>query len=331
MEVGSFSYLTPQVVLEAVESAYALRLDGTLQPYNSYVNRVYGLRTDEGEPLVVKFYRPGRWSPAAVEQEHDFVLECAAEEIPVVAPVADEDGITVQEVTVSAGDREQSYLFALYPRKGGRNFDPETDEDWMRLGGIVGRVHQVALRSGADRRLSCHPLETTRTHVDELLEAGLVHPDVEEDFRAVSDMTIQAIAPKFSGVRFQRLHGDCHRGNILDRGDEGLLIIDFDDMMMGPAVQDLWLLLPERVESSRRELNLLLEQYDSFCDFDYRTIELVEPLRFMRMIYYLAWQARQRNDLRFRDENSGWGTRAFWITEIEDLREQARHIGTAVD
>jgi Ser/Thr protein kinase RdoA (MazF antagonist) len=322
MQTRTFDLLTPHVVLGAVESAYGHALDGTLSAYPSYVNRVYGLAAEGGPAYVAKFYRPGRWSEEAILEEHRFVLDCAEAELPVAAPLEDGDGATLASVTADGGDREETFDFALYPRKGGRSFDAESDQDWVRLGGLIGRLHVVGDRRQAEHRLVCTPQASTAEFLQELETAGVVPPKHAAEFFGLAREALSGIAPLFEGVGLQRIHGDCHRGNILDRPGEGLLLIDFDDMMRGPAVQDLWLLLPDRARSSRRELELILEGYEAFRPLERSTLRLIEPLRLMRLVYYLAWSARQRDDLRFRQSNPGWGSEAFWIKEIEDLRDQ---------
>jgi Ser/Thr protein kinase RdoA (MazF antagonist) len=322
MQTRTFDLLTPHVVLGAVESAFGLALDGTLTAYPSYVNRVYGLAAADGQAYVAKFYRPGRWSEEAILEEHRFVLDCAEAELPVVAPIADRDGETLATVTAEGGESEETFDFALYPRKGGRSFDAESGEDWVRLGALVGRLHAVGARGQAGHRLACVPEASTAGFLEELETAGVVPAKHAAEFFGLAREALSGIAPLFSGVGLQRIHGDCHRGNILDRPGEGLLLIDFDDMMRGPPVQDLWLLLPDRARSSRRELEKILEGYEAFQPFERSGLRLIEPLRLMRLVYYLAWSARQRDDRRFRESNPGWGSEAFWIKEIEDLRDQ---------
>ena len=234
--------------------------------------------------------------------------------------------MTLQSVELDGGERPEEFLFTLYERKGGFAFDAERDDDWRRLGSLVGRMHAVAVRAGAPNRLTCSPEASSARFLEELSRAGVVPPKCEREFFTLADECLAAIGPLFAGVALQRIHGDCHRGNILDRPGEGLLVIDFDDMMNGPAVQDLWLLLPDRAGQSRRELELILEGYEEFRPFDRVTLRLIEPLRLMRMLYYLAWSARQRDDRQFRESNPGWGTEAFWIREIEDLRDQREAI-----
>jgi Ser/Thr protein kinase RdoA (MazF antagonist) len=321
-----FDLLTPHVILHAVEEAYELALDGTLQPYSSYVNRVYGLRTDEGAEYVAKFYRPGRWSVEAIAEEHEFVLDCAEVEVPVVPPVADRDGFTLQLLDVGTPEEPREIPFALYEKRGGRGFDAERDEDWFRLGSLAGRVHAVGRARRATERLTCTPQASTARFVEELRAADVVHPELEEEFFALIDQGLDLITPLFEEIELQRIHGDFHRGNVLERGDEGLLLIDFDDMMMGPPIQDLWLLLPGHAWTVRRELTHIVDGYTQFHEFDSSSLRLVEPLRFMRMIYYLAWSALQRSDHRFQEQYPDWGGRAFWIREIEDLRTQLRMV-----
>ena len=322
MLTGLFDKLTPDVISAAVAGAYGESLDGTIDAYPSYINRVYGIRNQDEKMRIVKFYRPGRWDRAAVLDEHRFVFDCAEAEIPVVPPVPNLEGSSLSEIRVEDDSREETYQFALYPKMGGRNFDAEQDEDWFRLGSIIGRCHGVGKTRESSNRIVCSPGENTASYIDELIGDRLVHPDCLEEFEEICHGVMETIEPLFHDRPLQRLHGDCHQGNILDRGDEGLLIIDFDDMMIGPPVQDLWLLLPDYAENCTRELTMLLDGYEQFSVFDRSEIGLIEPLRFMRMIYFLAWQARQRNDANFLRNFPGWGEKGFWIKEIEDLKVQ---------
>ncbi len=333
MVTGSFDLLSPDRALQAVEEAHGLELDGTLESYPSYVNRVYGIRSQAGDRWVVKFYRPGRWTRETILDEHAWLADCAAAEIPVVAPVPADDRQTLHAFAAraeGAESAEETFLFALFRRSGGRTFEPESGDDFQRLGSLLGRCHAVGAKGEAPHRVRCTPVPTTASYVDELLSDGLVHPGCREEFTAACRGTLGSIAPLFDAAPVQRIHGDCHRGNVIDRPGEGLALIDFDDMMSGPAVQDVWLVLPDLAEKSRRELSCLLEGYERFHPFDRSTLRLIEPLRFMRMIYFLVWRARQRNDYWFRGSFPDWGTEAFWIKETEDLREQAAVIREAV-
>ena len=314
------------MIIDVVEQSFDLILNGIITPYSSYINRVYGLEGDSGERYVVKFYRPDRWSTETILEEHRFVLDCVDDELPVVPPMPNSAGSTLQTAIIETDSSELKFHFALYESRGGRLFDAEGDENWHRIGALVGRLHRIGRSRDAALRMFHTPAGTTRIHLDELKRSGVVHPDCEDDFFDLAERVTNHILPYFDSVTLQRIHGDCHRGNILDRSD-GLLLIDFDDMVMGPPVQDIWLLLPDYADSSRRELDLILEGYEAFGDFDRNSFALIEPLRFMRMIHFLAWSAKQRNDLRFRNTFPDWGGKSFWIKEVEDLRLQAKMVG----
>jgi Ser/Thr protein kinase RdoA (MazF antagonist) len=318
----SFENLTPDAILSLVESACGLRLTGFTASLPSYINRVYELRAADGAKLIVKFYRPGRWSRAAIEDEHRFVLDCSEAEVPVVPARMLENGSTIGE----AG----GLLFAVYPRKAGRQFEINHDADWTRLGALIARMHLAGEKRPAQNRLTIHPKRSTLSDVEQL--CGSVIPEKFRDrYRGAAMRIIEMSEPSFDGVERIRIHGDCHRGNILDRLDEGLLLIDFDDMAMGPPVQDLWLLLPDRRHRSSREIGLFIEGYERFRAFDRRSLACIEPLRAMRMIYFLAWCARQREDLPFRKNFPDWGSEKFWERELNDLREQLGFVTEALE
>ena len=318
-----FDLLTPQAVMQAVSQGFDLRLSGSLTPYPSYINRVYGLEDEDEDEFIVKFYRPGRWSFDAVLEEHQFLRDCEGAELPVIPPLPDEEGETLLEMSlVDESGEEEDICFALFPKRGGRNFDAEGEEEWLRLGRLLGRLHSVARERQALHRVTIDPRETTARQIEELV--SLIHPDFREAYEEFASETVRRIAPSFEGLETHRIHGDCHRGNILDRPGDGLLLIDFDDMAVGPAVQDLWLLLPGHREECRREIGLLLEGYEEFLTFPRESLELIEPLRFMRMIHYSAWCSRQRFDEGFLRHFPDWGSRAYWVKELEDLKEQAR-------
>lgn len=316
--VADFSALTPDVMLTAVEDGLAKPMTGLTHPLNSYINRVYELQARDGTRYIAKFYRPGRWQRAAVEQEHAFVLECAADEIPVAAPLRLAHGSTCGE---TAG-----ILFAVYEKKLGRQLEPVADDDWRRLGHALGRLHAVGARHDAPARVTLHPAESTANDVAQILDGGFVSKRYEGEFRQVTRDILQRITPLFTDCEMIRIHGDCHSGNLLDRPGEGLLVIDFDDMAMGPPVQDLWMLLPEHANRARREVNLILDGYELFREFDDVSLRLIEPLRAMRILYFLDWCSRQYHDPKFRTNFADWGTDAFWAGEVSDLRRQVNVI-----
>jgi len=319
--LSGFGGLTPDSMIEAVEREVGKTFSGLASPLPSYINRVYEFMAMDGERYIAKFYRPGRWSRAAVEEEHVFVLDCAREEIPVVPPIELPRGGTLAEA--------DGVFFALYPKRSGREIELSGDEAWRRLGALVARMHNVGAECDAPNRLTLSPENTAGRDVDLLLGGGFVPKRLAERFRDVAGAILEAAAGLFDGIEKLRIHGDCHRANILERPGEGLMVIDFDDMMTGPPVQDLWLLLPGRVDKCRREVDLLLDGYWSMRDFDDSTLRLVEPLRAMRMIYFLAWCARQSEDYSFREHFPDWGSDSFWMAEIADLECQASAIREA--
>ncbi len=311
---ADYEHLTPDALLDILEEATGIPMTGLCIPLPSYINRVYEVQSKAGQRLIAKFYRPGRWSEAALRDEHAFLADCEEAEIPVVCPVKLKDGNTLGK----AG----SICFTLFPKKAGRAFELNTDEDWRRVGALVGRIHLAGERRTPQDRITLHPLKSTLYDLDYINRGGFVTLEHKAEFETLCARIVEGTAPLFDGAEFIRIHGDCHRGNLLDRPGEGLMVIDFDDMMVGPPVHDLWLLLPDHAGRSRREIDLLLEGYEQFRDFERSSLRLIEPLRFMRIIYFLAWWARQANDYDFRNNHPGWGTDAFWAKEILDLGHQ---------
>lgn len=309
-----FDDLTPDCILNAVEEGLGCRLAGLTAPLPSYINRVYELQSVAGEKLVAKFYRPGRWDLDALQDEHDFVLDCASAEIPVVAPLQLNHGGTIGEY--------DGILYSVFPKKSGREMELHTDEGWLRLGRLVGRIHQAGWRSDAEHRLQMHPETTTVPEIKMLLGGGFMSSHQAGRFRDVTSRIVEIAQREFDGIELQRIHGDCHRANILERPGEGLMVIDFDDMVMGPAVQDIWLLLPDHANKTRHEIDLILEGYEQFMEFDDRQLRLIEILRAMRIIYFLSWCSTQADDYKFQTNFPDWGSEMFWSREVADLEHQ---------
>jgi len=325
--IAVFDSLSPDLALSAVGEAFGLDPDGSFFAYPSYANRVYGLKADSGEEYVAKFYRPGRWTVQAILEEHDFVAELAVAEIPVVSPLADLDGCTLPEMVVETQNGETVFPFALFPKRGGRLFDAEREEDWLRLGALSGRIHAIGAKRQFRHRVCVAP-GLASTYSRDILEGGSVHPEAVRQLEPILAKATSIIdqALGSTSVASIRLHGDFHRGNVLDRAGTGLLAIDFDDAASGPAVQDLWLLLPGQADECRRELGLIVEGYEAFMPFDRSALSLVEPLRLLRMVHFIAWQAKQRSDRGFHDRFEGWGSKSFWMNQIVDLTDQTERI-----
>jgi Ser/Thr protein kinase RdoA (MazF antagonist) len=318
---GGFHDLGPDRVLNLVEKALGVRCNNLFRTLNSYINRVFEIETEEGTRLVVKFYRPGRWSKKAIQDEHTFLAQLAAEEIPVVAPLTFLSGETLS----SSG----KLFFAVFPKCGGRSSDEFTDEEWLQLGRLLGRVHQVGEAGKAKNRITLAPRHSMLNQLNYLLGASCVAEDLKPLLQATILRIIEQIDPLFAQTKDIRIHGDCHFSNIIHRPGESFFLIDFDDMAMGPPVQDLWMLLPGEVEEAAVELDLLLEGYETFRAFDRRTLRLIEPLRAMRFVHYMAWCAHQVEADGVTSAVEGFGSRDYWQREIDDLIDQQARIAEA--
>ena len=314
-----------------MENAYALELEALVTTYPSYVNRVYGVRDVDGIEYIAKFYRPDRWSLDAIREEHNFSAELGEAEIPIALPLPDADGDTVSHLFVDKNGEQISCYFTLFPKRAGRLFDAEGEAAWLRIGSLCGRLHNIGCRGRAPTRSTILPDESTRGHLEHIRKTNVVPADIAAKFQTITSDVMEMIRPLFANIGRIRLHGDLHRGNILDRSDEGLLLIDLDDMANGPAMQDLWLLLPGHLEDCRPVLPFLAEGYEQFRPFPWQQLKLVEPLRFMRMIHFIAWCAMQRRDEDFDRHFPDWGSPAWWTKELEDLSDQASLIRRELD
>jgi len=313
--LSDFSHLTPDHVIDRVEEVLNCRCTNMCRQLNSYINRVYEVEREDGDWVIVKFYRPGRWSPDALHDELTFLHELAAEEIPVIAPLVNSNEGLLEDA--------HGVYFTLFPKKGGRPLVEPTPQRLVELGRLLARTHEVGARHATNDRVHFHPEEATVDHLETILESDFPYDSLRDDYADLVDDLIDTIAPLFDDIDFIRIHGDLHAQNLLDRPDEPLHIIDFDDMAEGPAIQDLWMLLPDRLENSRAELDNILEGYGLFRDLNPAELKLVEPLRAMRFIHYTAWCARQKKDGGFNRLEPDWGTEPYWKREIEDLKKQA--------
>jgi len=313
-----FNRLGPETMLSLVEGSLELRCTNLCRPLASYINQVCELHARDGRRLVVKFYRPGRWSRRALLDEHAFLLELAAAEIPVIAPLPLRDGGTLGEF--------QGMYFALFPWCGGRSMDEFSDDQWLEIGRLMGRVHGVGAVHAAPGRVVMHPEISTRAQVAALTRGGLLPAELVPSLTSLADELIRAIAPFFEGMECIRIHGDCHVANLIRRPGESLFLIDFDDMVMGPPVQDFWMLLPGAPEDCALEIDLLLEGYETFRPFNRRSLRLIEPLRAMRFIHYMSWCACQAAEDGLSRLMPDFGTPDYWRRELADLDDQLTRI-----
>jgi Ser/Thr protein kinase RdoA (MazF antagonist) len=317
-----FARLTPEQVMDAVEVG-GRRCTGRFYTLNSYENRVYQLEL-EGEPpgwVVGKFYRPGRWSRETIAAEHGFLAELAELEIPVACPFELRPGETIGEV--------EGILYALFPWVRGRAPQELSDEDAALLGRLIARIHNVGASRDAPARRRLSPESYGRENLRYLLEAGALPADVRASYQATVEALLERIEPLFSGVPVHRIHGDCHLGNLLWTS-AGPTFLDFDDFCVGPAVQDIWMLVPSYDEDGQRQRGILLEAYRQFRDFADAWLRLVEPLRALRYVNYATWIARRWQDPTFQRTFVQFGTLQYWEGQVQDLREQIARIDHAM-
>jgi Ser/Thr protein kinase RdoA (MazF antagonist) len=309
-----YAALTPEVVLDAL-SALGLRPDGRMLALSSYENRVYQIWLEEDSPavgssIVVKFYRPERWTEAQIDEEHAFAHELAEREIPVVAP----------QSSSSFG----GFRLAVYPRRGGRT--PELDDpkalEW--IGRFMGRIHAVGSSRPFQFRESLTPNTFGHYARAYLLSTAFIPADLLEAWKAVTQQALQlveACCERAGAVKAIRLHGDCHPGNILWT-DAGPHFVDLDDSRMGPAMQDLWMLLSGDRAAMSLQLRAVLDGYEQFMKFDRKELNLLEALRTLRLIHYSAWIARRWDDPAFPAAFPWFNTQRYWQDRILELREQ---------
>jgi len=309
-----YSALTPDCVLNALESL-GMRCDGRLLALNSYENRVYQVGIEDSSPLVAKFYRPARWSDAAILEEHAFVQELVEREIPVVP------ALTLHGKTLHSFD---GFRFAVFPKHGGRA--PELEDrrtlEWM--GRFLGRIHAI----GALKPFLHRPELNIETFGvaprDFLLAHNFIPLDLDAAWRSVAQQALDGVRHCYAragDVKMLRLHGDCHAGNVLWT-DDGPHFVDFDDSRMGPAVQDLWMLLSGERADMVRQMGDVLAGYEDFCEFDPRELHLVEALRTLRLIHYSGWLAQRWDDPAFKQAFPWFNTQRYWQDRILELREQ---------
>lgn len=308
-----FATLSPDLVLDAVESLGYLS-DARVLALNSYENRVYQVGIEGETPLIAKFYRPGRWGDAAIREEHAFSLELAEHEIPVVAPLL-RDGESLFE--------HAGFRFALFPRRGGHAPEPGNLDQLYRLGQLLGRLHGV----GASRPFQHRETMTVENFGHQslacVLDSGFLPASLRPAYESVARDLLARLDALFASVCYTtiRLHGDCHPGNLLYR-DEAFHMVDLDDCRMGPAMQDLWMMLAGERQERLSQLSELMEGYQEFHDFDPRELALIEGLRSLRLLHYSAWLARRWDDPAFPMSFPWFANERYWGDQVLALREQ---------
>jgi len=308
----AYAELQPDDILTTMEEL-GYHCDGRFLALNSYENRVYQIGVENQQPVVTKFYRPGRWSDEAILEEHSFSIELADADIPVVAPLT---------LTGKTLHHSGNFRLSVSPCKGGRA--PELDDEDMQrqLGRLVARMHLL----GETKSFRHRPALDIETYgyqsVDFLLEESFVPESLEDAYKGLVDHNIDACFERAGDVSNFRLHGDFHPGNVLVAGDR-LHIVDLDDTRTGPSIQDLWMFLSGDRNEQMPQLATLLEGYQEFRTFDARELNLIEALRTLRIMHYSAWLARRWEDPAFKLAFPWFNSHRYWDEHILSLREQA--------
>lgn len=315
MRITDYAALAPDTVIAAIE-ATGRRSDLRVFALNSYENRVYQVGIEDELPVIAKFYRPGRWSDAQIREEHRFLAELAAAELPVVAPLADAQGETLHTFA--------GYRYTLFPRKGGQAMDPSDPEQLRRTGMLLGRLHAIA-RAGSFHHRPRIDIDTFLDHPAQVVARGGFLPG---HLAARHAAVIRRLRERLRvllarDVRWMRTHGDCHTGNIFWTRDDGPWLVDFDDCRTAPAVQDLWMLMPGAADEQQRALAELLDGYETFCPFDRRELRLVEALRSLRLVHYAGWIAARWEDPAFPPAFPWFIRPGWWEEHVATLEEQA--------
>jgi len=322
-ETQFFFNLTPDIVLDAVD-ALGFKTSGRCLALNSMENRVYEVEIEVDESqikspsdkfVIAKFYRPGRWSEQQIRDEHQFMMDLNEVEVPVVSPLSF-DGETLFKL------KDSDLWYTLFPKKGGRVPEEMNEEQLEIMGRMLARLHNVGEIKSAQHRINISPETYGIQNLKFLIDNKTIPPQYEQSYKMLVEKICELSAPLFANVKTHRIHGDCHWGNIIWREQEGPFFIDFDDMLVGPAVQDIWLVVPGRDQYALQDRAILLESYQTMREFDHSTLKLIEPLRTLRFIHFTAWTAKRWEDPAFKKAFPDFGSERYWEVQINDLREQ---------
>jgi Ser/Thr protein kinase RdoA (MazF antagonist) len=309
-----YQLLSPETILDSVD-ARGLMTTGHLLALNSYENRVYMVGIEAHPGVVAKFYRPNRWTEAQIREEHEFLFELADEDIPVVAPWKDEAGESLW--------RYKDFFMCLFPKRSGHPLELDNNRHLEQIGSLLGRLHAYGSAKPFEHRIKLTPTEFGWNARDKVLASGYLPFELESSYQTVTAHVLEAIDIIWNrvGATNQRIHGDFHPGNILYR-DQQPWLVDFDDAVMGPRVQDLWMLFSGNADQQQGQLNHILKGYEQFTEFDDAELQLVECCRALRILNYAAWLSQRWDDPAFPKAFPWFDSPRFWSDHILQLREQ---------
>jgi len=318
---ASFFGLSADRILTAVEEALGERATGRIVALNSLENRVHEIELENGQYVVSKFYRPHRWNENQLSEEHLFLEKLRATEVPVVCPLPLKGKLVRRTPTLA--QLNDGIFFTIFPKVRGKLIDEFTDLHLQTLGRYLGRIHQVGKAWVAKHRMKMNVTDWGWKPLDELADSEFFEPNVRVLYETVAEKFLEIAEERLHNVRMSSVHGDCHLGNTLWHGDAPFFL-DFDDMMVAPPVQDLWMVIRGRDEEAQRQRQVFLQSYEQFCEFEYETLGLIEVLRGLRIIFYSAWIAKRFDDPSFPQAFPNFATSAYWRSEIEALEECAQ-------
>jgi Ser/Thr protein kinase RdoA (MazF antagonist) len=309
-----FFNLTPDPILNAVEQI-GIRSTGRSFALNSLENRVYEVEMEDESRVVGKFYRPERWSKEALLEEHEFLHDLAAEELPVCEPLKLKDGSTL-------GMLEGNIFFTVFPKVRGRAPEELNEAQLIQLGRFLGRLHNAGCKKKTKHRLTLTPQTVGGQALDFIMKGNWPPMELASRYKSVVEEILERITPWFENIETHRIHGDCHLGNLLYNQEGQAFFLDFDDMVTGPAVQDFWLLVPAQDAEAVAAREVFLKGYTEMRKFDRSTLRLIEPLRALRIIHYSAWIAKRWKDPAFPRIFPEFNTHKYWDGEIRALTLQ---------
>ena len=325
-----FYALTPDHVLNAIESL-GLKTTGRVMQLNSMENRVYEveieLDQDSDNPSdhfkIIKFYRPGRWSKEQIQDEHDFLFDLIDHEIQAIAPLKYNND--------SIFKSEDGLWFSLFPKKGGRLADEWTTPLLEQMGRLLARLHNIGATKVAKHRLSLDIETYGIKNLEYLLSQDVIPSEYRQSYETLVRQICNMSSPLFEGIKYQRVHGDCHHGNTLLNSDQGAFLIDFDDMVNAPRVQDIWMVIPGRDQYAIEQRHTLIDAYEEMTDFNYKELKLIETLRALRMVHFTSWIAHRYQDEAFKRAFPNFATHQYWEKELYDFKEQISYIQDNLD
>lgn len=319
-ETQFFFSLTPETILDAID-AIGFKTTGRCLPLNSIENRVYEVEIDRPEAeiktvsdnfIVTKFYRPGRWSKEQILEEHEFINDLVEAEVPVIPP------IKINGETLFEMEGHQLY-YCVYEKRGGRNPEELNEEQLEIMGRSLARIHSVGALKKANHRIQLTPESYGEANLNFLENSGLLFADVKDTYLQTANQLITEAKELFKGIQNQRIHGDFHKGNIILRGDDSYFV-DFDDMVTGPVVQDVWPVCTGDDNESLKDRDIFIEAYDSIRSFPYEQLKIIPCLRALRLIHFSAWIAKRWDDPSFKHTFSYFESPNYWYGQMNDLR-----------